>query len=812
MRRLIPLFVALCLAPSAAKAAPVDRHGLKVQAVRIDDVAIRIDGRVDEATWQLVDPLPPMRQQNPRFGAEPTRDTDVRFAYGTRGIYVAFVCHGNPKEIVAPFFARDQITTSDRVWIELDTSNDDTTGYMFSVTPSGAIADAQIFRDNREERLWDGVWQSAAKKHAHGWEAEMFIPWSTLRFDRAGEYTFGINAGRVINEGNEVDKLSFSPQGIPGRMSTALHWEGITDVSPGLNVELRPFVSTRFALQRPEGSLDRSFPVLPNAGFDAKYGLKGNLTLDLAVNPDFGQAEVDPAVLNLGPFEVFFPEKRQFFLESKEIFETHFNLFYSRRLGNNPSPGRADTTTRTVHGEQVPGEVVELDPLTRIAGSVRMTGQVAPGWTMGVLSALTAPSSGVEQFPDGQESPIGVDPLTQWSVFRLRRHFDSLTYVGGMVTNVTRFGSDSEAYTGGVDYQLVFRRRWTNRAQVIATHDGERSGMGAMNTIGRSSKRTRFDIGTETLSPHVNFSDIGFMTRNNFLKGWFNSSVFNAQPIRKVRRLRASLNTAVASSYQGDLTEKFLMSTYRLETLGLWAVETFFGGHLPQLDIFETRGGIPYEVPFHWWTGFSANTPRNRRFFAGMRANYGEQKGNYGNAPTPGPDIGVNMGIRPVDRLQIDLNLKFDSNFGRARWVAHSEDSEPVFGAADVITTTALVRATIGISTRVALTTYNQLLYSTAHHDQFFILRDPQTLDPTDPAPYEGVVDQGLTSLVSNTILRWEYLPGSFFFLAFTHRTRLSENGMTIDYAPGKAFTNLGRSGVTHEDILFVKLVHLFGF
>lgn len=806
--------LALWLWPGAASAGPPEhnRHGQQIEAVRIDDAAIRVDGRVDEATWQLIDPLPEMFQQRPRFAGPPSRKTEVRFAYGRRGMYVSFVCHGDPDEIVAPFFSRDQITTSDRVWIEIDPSNDDTTGFMFSITPSGAIADAQIFRDTREERLWDGVWQSAARKTANGWTAEFFVPWSTLRFDYAEEYTFGINAGRVINEGDEVDKLSFTPQGIPGRMSTALHWTGIRGISPGLNFELRPFVSTRFAIQRPEGTLDRSFPVLPNAGFDAKYGIRGNLTLDLAVNPDFGQAEVDPAVLNLGPFEVFFPEKRSFFLESKEIFETHFNLFYTRRVGNFPRPGNADLTTRTVYGEETRGELVELDPLTRIATSLRMTGEIAPGWTVGVLSALTAPTRGIEQFPDGDESPVSVDPMTQWSVLRLRRQFNSLTYVGGMVTNVLRYGDEAGATTGGADYNLVFQRRWTNRGQVIGTFDGERTGMGAMNALSRSGKNTRFEVGGDTLTPHANFSDIGFMTKTNYITTWANGRVFNAQPVGKLRRLRANIDTRLQTSYGGELTEKFLMTTYRLETLSLWGFETFVGGHLPQLDLFETRGGIPYEVPFHWWTGFNVNSPRNKRVFVGFGGNYGEQQGNYGNEPTPGPDVKFNIGIRPVDRLQINLRLNFNSNFGRPRWVAHSDDSEPVFGAADLISTTAVLRGTLGLTNRLSLTSYNQLFYSTAHHDQFFILTDPRTLVPTDPTPYDGVVDQALTSLISNTILRWEYLPGSFFFLAYVHRTSFSENGMTVKYSPAKTFTNLAAEGVQHEDILFVKLVHLFGF
>src|SRR5690606_34008676 len=173
---------------------------------------------------------------------------------------------------------------------------------------------------------------------------------------------------------------------------------GIEDIDAGLNLELQPFVSGRFVLQRPPDSLDQSWRALPNGGFDLKYGITGDVTLDLAVNPDFGQAEVDAAVLNLGPFEVFFPEKRRFFLESKEIFETRFPLFYSRRVGAAPNPDNAQTTSRVIRGEVEDAELVELDPLSRVLGSLRVTGQIAPGWVLGVLTAAAGPTWGRQRF------------------------------------------------------------------------------------------------------------------------------------------------------------------------------------------------------------------------------------------------------------------------------------------------------------------------------------------------------------------------------------------------------------------------------
>ena len=777
---------------------------LKLSATRIADDAIEIDGRLDEQAWLAVPTLPPMIQVEPRFGAAPTHATKVRVAYGDRGIYVAFQCFDDPQHVRGAFSRKDQLGPSDRVVFEIDTNNDDTTGFRFVVNPSGAQGDAQIFRDDSLEWLWDGVWRSAARKNADGWSAELLIPWSTLRFDSQESYTFGVNAERWTNNITERSRLSPTPQGLPGLMSYALDYRGVQGIEPGLNVELRPFASMRIAARRPPGSLDRSAVFLPNAGYDAKFGLRGNLTLDLAVNPDFGQAEVDPAVLNLGPFEVFFPERRTFFLESKEIFETRFSLFYSRRIGAAPRPSNADLTERGAGDDREMGELVAIDPLSRIYGALRITGKVAPGWSIGVLSATTGASAGVQRFADGSEHRISVDPLRQSSVLRLRREYDSQTSVGAIATALNRGDGDPDAFTGGVDYRIRFAERWRHAAQVIATHDGEKAGMGVDTDLRRGGKNLSLWTKFSLLTPTANFNDLGYMRRNNYITGGTGISLFNAQPVGKIRRLVFSPSGELSSSFTGQLQTKRLNTNWELTTEKFWQGRLVVGGHWPQLDLYETRGGIAYEIPAHWWIVGSTSTPTNRRVTASLRGAYGEQAGR------PGPDMGLELRLRPVDRLELITSLDVNLVFSRPRWTTRSAADEPVFGRGDLFSYTLVLRATLGILPTLTLQSFNQLLYSTAHHDEFFILTDPQTLVPTDPTPYLGLVDQALTSLISNSILRWEYLPGSFLFVAYTHRTTLSEGGMEVRFEPKNGFTNLRASGAANEDVIFVKLVHLF--
>ncbi len=776
---------------------------VKLDAARIEDAAIKLDGRVDEPAWMRIPTLPPLIQIDPRFGYDPTLQTEVRVAYGEDGLYLAFVCFDDPKNVLGQVARKDNLGASDRVWVEFDANNDNRTGYMFMVNPAGSQEDAQISRDSRFDGLWDGVWQAAATITETGWSAEMKIPWSTIRFDAKPEHTFGINVGRWVNWKAENAVLSPVPQGMPGILSYALDYRGVKDIEPGLNLELRPYISTRIAAQRPDGTLDHSWPVLPNGGMDLKYGLRGNLTLDLTVNPDFGQAEVDPAVLNLGPFEVFFPERRQFFLESKELFETRFDLFYSRRVGAPPPPSRAKLSTR---GDEE-GELVRLDPQTRLFGAMRLTGQLTPTWSVGALTANAGPTYGVEQFSDGSQQPVDVTPTTQFSVLRVRKEFTSQTNVGGILTAVNRGGGEVDAYTGGFDYQLQFRKRWLHTAQVIGTHDGERGGMGAQVGLVRSGKNIGLGLAGEMLTPHANFNDLGYMRFANYVETEAVVEAYNAQPVGNLRRLYGSVSAKVQSSFEGHLTEKRLHTEFGLMGLNQWQFSTFFGGHLPQLDLYETRGNIPYEVPFHWWTGGRISSPDTKRVVGVLRGDYGEQAGY------PGPSLGTEISLRPVDRLQLTGSFDFASSFFRPRWVAESDAGVPVFARARVINLTGVLRATVGILPTLTLQTYNQLVYATARHNRFLELPAPDVLVPLDElqaAPYSGEVDQGLTSMISNTILRWEYLPGSFLFAVFTHRTVLSEGGM-VAFSGGRGFSNLVHPNAQSEDIIFIKLVHLFG-
>jgi hypothetical protein len=301
----------------------------------------------------------------------------------------------------------------------------------------------------------------------------------------------------------------------------------------------------------------------------------------------------------------------------------------------------------------------------------------------------------------------------------------------------------------------------------------------------------------------------------DYFGGKADLGAFTSQPLGskgQIRNVGTGLEIEAGSSFEGYIIERKASANARVTTGSLWNFYAFLGGHLPKYDLFETRGGGRYEVPLHWWTGGGINSPFNRRVQLNLSGNFGVQRSNIpGKAEgTPGAGGNVELTLRPGNRLQIGLGVNLDTGFGRARWVATDDEGTPIFSQGEILSTDSTISATLGLTPRLTLQSHNQLFHSTVHHEGFYRLTSPDTLEATAAGPYDGLVDQALTALTSNTILRWEYWPGSFLFMVYTHRSVLDGSGTEVRYQFSDAFTGLGAQAARHEDIVFLKLVHLF--
>src|SRR5205823_4308357 len=375
--------------PSAAGgvAAPQPASTTRATAVRAA-VPVVIDGRDDDEVWRIAQPITQFREFQPKEDGDPRFPTEARVAYDDRYFYVfirAFDPH--PDSILKLLARRDVRAATDQLKIMIDSYHDRRNGFEFAVNPAGVKRDYAIYNDTQEDDAWDAVWDAATQVDSLGWTAEFRIPLSQLRYVPRGTNTFGFGIWRDIQRYTERESWPLYRNSQSGISSQLGELTGLVGLPSPRRPEIAPYMLTKNVSVPTGSAFDRSQKV--TGGADLKYGITANLTLDATVNPDFGQVEADPSVLNLTAFETFFQERRPFFVQGAGIFRFNVNcsqvncngegLFYSRRIGRAPQLGFGDPVSPTA---------------TTIDGAAKLTGRLPGGQTIGVFDAVTERATG----------------------------------------------------------------------------------------------------------------------------------------------------------------------------------------------------------------------------------------------------------------------------------------------------------------------------------------------------------------------------------------------------------------------------------
>src|SRR5713101_8267347 len=445
----LPLLAAVTFASQSQDPPPVPAS--RVIATRAAQPPV-IDGRDDDAVWREAQPISGFQEWRPSEGGPPKLPTEARIAYDAANMYVfvrAFDPH--PDSIITVRARRDYFTPSDMIWLFLDSYHDRRTGYEFGVNPSGVKLDAQVYNDGNEDFAWDAVWDVATRVDSLGWTAEFRIPLSQLRYGPQKHHTFGLIIDRDLYRYSQRVSWPLLRQSKAGFVSQFGDVDGFDDLEAPRRLEAAPYVVTKNVSQFTATGIGRTQDVA--AGGDVKYRVASNLTLDATLNPDFGQVEADPAVLNLSAFETFFNEQRPFFVAGRGLFQFDVNcnnvncngegLVYSRRIGRAPElAGTYSDTTSPA--------------FTRVLGAGKLTGRLPGGMTIGVLDAVTQHVTGA--------GGVTIEPTTNYGVLRLRQDLrGGESSIGGIVTAVNRDNDawsspylHSGAYVAAVDFRHRF--------------------------------------------------------------------------------------------------------------------------------------------------------------------------------------------------------------------------------------------------------------------------------------------------------------------------------------------------------------------
>ncbi|MEO5798730.1 MAG: DUF5916 domain-containing protein [Gemmatimonadales bacterium] len=766
-----------------------------------------LDGRDDEAAWRTAETISQFQEARPKEGAEAKQKTELRVLYDARYLYVFVRAWDTaPDSIVKLLSRRDDQTASDQIIVMIDSYRDRRTGFEFVVNPAGVKSDYAIFNDGNEDSAWDGVWDVATHVDSLGWTAEYRIPFSQLRFAAGPSVTFGFSVWRTIQRHTSQVTWPLYRRSTTGFVSQFGELTGLEGLASPRRAEIAPYVVARNEPLRSAGGLERDQGF--SIGGDLKYAVASNLTLNATVNPDFGQVEADPGVLNLSAFETFFSERRPFFVEGKGLFSVGLNcfvvvdcstgeeLFYSRRIGRSP---------------QLAGQYGDASSptSTRILGAAKLTGRLPGGLSVGVVDAVTDRV--------GASGGRTLEPTTNYAVVRGNQDFNGgAGSVGLMFTGVNRSLDAStedflhrSAQVGALDARRRLGRfevsgsvamsRVSGSAEAITAtqldpvHYFQRPDDGIDFDPTRTSltghseefrfakvggKHSRFETGYGRKSAGFEVNDLGFLQQADKVSwtNWF-ALQFNT-PNRIYQRLNWNFNYWEYRTTSGLMTDRAFNSNVHSQFTNRWWLH--LGGTIGNLGNVYctndcTRGGPALRVERYYapWLGIQGDD--RHAIVPGVFFNYLNTDGGR----THNLNINPTVTFKVSDRFSTSVGVNQNSRIDDSQWFGNFTD------AADVThyTFAQLKQKTVGMTLRMnytftpaaSLQLYANPFLTKGTYTRVRELSDPRAGDYNDRfTPY---ADESVSAnpggfnfkqFRSNAVFRWEYRPGSTLFVVWS--------------------------------------------
>ncbi len=689
--------------------------------------AIEIDGVLDEAIWQSAPPVTEFRQAEPVSGAPASQRTEIRFAFDDANLYIGARMYDElgAAGVVGRLARRDAYPPGDNIEFVFDTFLDHLGRTIFTINPAGTRGESYGPGGSNTDDSWNPIWRSATKVDSLGWTAELEIPFSQLRFPRGRDLVWGMQIWRYIERLNETQMWSYwrrNDQGGPSRFG---HLSGITAPSAGGDrLELLPYVT---AQAQTTADVDEADPFASDAegklrvGADLKYLLTSDLTLTATVNPDFGQAEVDPAVVNLSVFETFFPEKREFFVEGRGLFQygglwcftcsniSSLDLLFTRRIGRPPQ------AAGLAFGA---GEFADVPDASTILGAAKITGRTHHGTSIGVLTALTGREHADVATAAGERLEVEVEPLTSYGVARVRQDLlDGDLTVGAMGTSVVRsfddpaledrlpshaeaLGLDAEYWWGDRTYHLLTNAALSNvsgteaailrlqrsSARFLQRPDRDNGGngfftdsfdptlealrgYGTYTRVAKDAGEFQWEGSFASRSPGFEINDLGFLTRTDFL--WLHGNLRRrwSDPTSWYRYLQVTGGGQRRWNYSGDMTESQVHGSVYYQAPFYWETSLFSLWRPRAIDDRLTRGGPAVESPSVGYLSWYLASDRRKTLFVESEISTG-----WSELDTRDWSLWSNIVVKPASNVQVSFGPQIAWNEYTAQFVTSVDD------------------------------------------------------------------------------------------------------------------------------------------
>lgn len=788
-----------------------------ISAVRTGQPPI-LDGLVNEPQWQKAPAALDFTQFDPQEGALPTEQTSVRILYDDHALYVGVICYDSkPDLVVHQLTRRDRSSEAERFTVQIDSYHDHQTAFVFSSNVSGVQSDGVLSQDGAVYDItFDAVWNVKTATYLDGWSAEFEIPYHALRFtaEDGGDLEWGINFRRYISRKHETDEWVMVPRSERLQISRWGHLRGIAGVSPPLRLNILPYVSSTSTFHPADSSWSRTYEHTILAGLDLKYGISPNFTLDATVNPDFGQVEVDQAILNLTVFETFYPEKRPFFVEGSQLFtfgagvdNTSMPLFFSRRIGKRPSG--ADAVSPPTGGS-----VDENPPVTTILGAAKVSGRSSKGLSVGALTALTDEEYAIVRDSVGLSSSVRTEPRGLYNVVRLKQDFDGDSWIGATATTASRENL-LPALSGGLDWNVRLGEgayaidgfiAGARSASTTSQRDGVAGRLLASKIAGEHWLcTTSYDFSSHYFDPN----DIGFFARPHDHGGYVQLLFRENFAAWMLRRYSAALNPEYRWNLDGILTHAILNTEFNGDFTNFWFGQFAYAYSHPAYDDAEQGIIGTYRRPAGHSLRLYVKTDERKNVSASFTGFYALDVKSKRLLSAQ-----VGMTLRPASWMELTPLVFYSRGRNEEAW-AFPYGSTPsitgtansVFGDRDIDQLDFELRGIVTFSRDVSLQFFSQVLLARGQYTNYKQLMSSTNLvGYTPPSSFLGNPDYNPdfneTTFNANILLRWEYLPGSTVYVVWT-QGRFSDSG---NYSSGFGQRLHDTFSLPHENVLLLKV------
>ena len=736
-------------------------------AVRTEKPPV-IDGEINEEIWSKALLVNGFLQNEPYNLELPTIETEVRVLYDDKYLYLAYNnIDPNPDKIMARRSRRDDWmagfeSNSDWVGFGIDSRNDDKTGYWFAVNAAEVQVDVAISGDGYGgfDGTWNAVWDSEVYFHDQGWSVEIRVPFNVFQYDKERIQEWGVTFQRGHFEKQEEVNWPGRAKGVRGIVPHFGILKGIENIPQPKNIEVVPY----FLAGRTKTNENKN---IENIGLDTRYNLNSNTTLNMTFNPDFGQVQADPSVLNLSAFETRLNERRPFFVQGANFFKSRLNLFNSRRIGRRPGYYEPDS-----------GSIIDRSNETTIIGAAKILGETSSGLKYGLINAITDQEYGtIEEDVSGkiERNKFLIEPYTNYFVGRIEKPvINELSTIGLLATDLRRKNETSQATVLNADWSLkLMENKLSFTGQFANSITSDQTG-----NAGRFLLSYRdpvwWDISwwSGYKNKHFDVSDMGYQEKNNNWYSGLRGSIRRDFPkgIFLNQQLELKLDTGGrGKDDRGEalLTRKKIELEQDNDFINYWGMGwsiSAAGETFEDDDVYRDSRAVIIKDEAWQSINFWFRTDRRKKVMFRPKLNF-----DRGSLRGTGRRYGLDIILQPTDYINFSMEYSTEHKPGSMQWVGIVEDEKgPNIIYSNVLRkqTNMEFRLNVAFSSKMTLEAYYQPFKVHMDYEDYSRLVREKSFD-LEPYNYDKDKDFKIDNNVGTFVFRWEYLPGSLIYAVY---------------------------------------------